>query len=369
MSSNRTGGRLDIGIERASCIVLGLLFSIFGSSSCTENRTEVVVVVDTDLAVPDEIDSIAVEATSPDGESRRAEKTIEESSSLPATVGLVHDEGALGPFEVRAVGLHASTEVIERRARFSFVSGQTLVLELHLVRACRDHPCPDDQTCVDGECRPIDVGSTEMRPRNGEPPRLPGTDADGDGDADADLDADADSDADTDGDSEVDSDADGDRDADADGDTDEDRDGGCPDHCECETTCSPSCTCATGCPCDLSCSDNCEVDCVGSGTVCSVDAEGISNLSRFVCEDGADCNVDFTGGSSMDAVARCSDDGTRCDVDCTDASNCVMQCVGRAECLLRCGGEIDLGNCRFAPCAGEEILCPGDVRACGRAWP
>jgi hypothetical protein len=158
------------------------------AASCTDDRTEIIVVVDTDFDVPGELSAIRIEATSPQGDRKDSVAEGLTRAGLPVFVGLVHTEGPLGPFEVRAVGLLGTTEVIERRARVSFVEGRTLTLELHLVRGCLDAECGQDRTCWERGCRSIDVEESELEGWTGTPPRIGGP-ADGDADLDADFDA------------------------------------------------------------------------------------------------------------------------------------------------------------------------------------
>jgi hypothetical protein len=220
-----------------------LLSAALALPACTTPRTEIIVVVDTDLDVPAQIDEIVIEATGPDGAPRSATARSLVASSLPATLGLIHESGPLGPIEVRAAGRLAGADVVERVARVFFVSRQTRVLELHLVGACMGVACPEGETCAESGCRPVEVAEEELGRWTGRPPRLDGGAGDGDADVDVDGDADADrdSDADLDGESDVELDVDPDLDRDqendveADLDADGDRDAD-PDEAECVPT-------------------------------------------------------------------------------------------------------------------------------------
>jgi len=203
----------------AVCVVVAVL------SWCSEPRTEVIVVVDSDLDVPGELSSVVVQATSPSGEQSEATGVLATAADLPTTVGLVHTDGPLGPFSVRAVGMNGDAEVVERNARFSFVEHQTLTLVMHLARSCVGEDCGADMTCSEAGCRSIDVDRDELAVWTGTPPRLEGSQTDADADIDADSDGDGDGDGDTDADSDTDVDADGDGDTDADTDSDVDGDG------------------------------------------------------------------------------------------------------------------------------------------------
>jgi hypothetical protein len=108
-------------------------------ASCADERTEVVVIVDSDLSVPDEIDRFRLE-----GDLDMDPRTAEADLTLdgpPRTLGLVHRGGPLGPLSLRAVALSGTTEVVERQATVSFRPGETLQLRFDLLRACAPS-CP-----------------------------------------------------------------------------------------------------------------------------------------------------------------------------------------------------------------------------------
>lgn len=171
--------------------VICVVFVISLAAACGTPATEIIVVVDTDLDVPSELSMIVVEVTSPSGEMSTATAMLEGDANIPATVGLVHEDGAIGPFQVRARGQDQGGDVIERQASAFFLPEKTLTLAMHLLRSCLGQSCPDTETCTDDGCRPQFIGAlpewTGTAPRIGDGP---------DGDADADGDGDGDGDAD-----------------------------------------------------------------------------------------------------------------------------------------------------------------------------
>lgn len=204
-----------------------LLFaSIALGSACEEDPTELVVVVDTDYPVPQGIATIRVEATDPDDNVRESTQELTSTVDLPSYVVLLHESGSLGPYFIRAEGLRDGALIAKRRARVSFVKGQSRVLEMHLPTTCEGVFCPPDETCTETGCRSLDVSAEELLPWTGSPPHL---DVTTDGDADADVDADGDADVDAD--------------VDADGDADMDcgPDGGCGEEIWVDQSCSSSC--------------------------------------------------------------------------------------------------------------------------------
>lgn len=135
--------------------------------------TEVVVVVDTDLPVPPDL-NIVVVATGPDGTPHESIAPIHAPEDLPAYVGLIHEDGALGPFLVRAEARRTGDRLVVRRdAVFTFEDGAVLMLTMHLLAACRGVRCAAFETCGDdGMCRSVLVSPSELREWRGSPPGI-----------------------------------------------------------------------------------------------------------------------------------------------------------------------------------------------------
>lgn len=138
---------------------------LLGWSGCGQEPaklTQIVVVVDSDLQAPEELDALEL---SIDGARTRMQQTpnveaaLEGPDALPRSLGLVHAGGPLGPVRIAARGLHEGATVVERVAVVHFEAGRTLKLELPLSRACdvSKVSCEDDQTCDQGVCAPSEV--------------------------------------------------------------------------------------------------------------------------------------------------------------------------------------------------------------------
>jgi hypothetical protein len=171
-----------VGLTR--CLTGAFLLVVSG---CAEDRTEVIVVVDSDIRVPDDMDEIVVEAEGPESDTflRRAVAALgEDEPPLPRTLGLVHQGGPLGPFSVEVLGKRGGGTVVRRSAEVYFQPQRTLVLPLHLIRACQGVVCPFEETCAEDGCRPIAIDSDELEGWGGSPPRLGPTDFDAGGSAD-----------------------------------------------------------------------------------------------------------------------------------------------------------------------------------------
>ena len=171
---------------------LGGLSFVLSLAACASPLTELVVVVDTDLRMPSELDALEIVITPPAGDPRTQERALTGDEMLPFTLTVV-PSGELGPFEVRAVGRLDGAVVVTRSARTTLVRGESRTLILHLARACVGVTCASGETCVEsGACH--DVDDPVVLPWSGRPPRLgedAGTPVDGGRDASADAGTDA----------------------------------------------------------------------------------------------------------------------------------------------------------------------------------
>ena len=165
-------GRQAPARSRALALALALALSL-ASSACSSPRTEIIVAVDSDLAVPAELDQITIQVTAPDGTNRQSVAALGGTNpALPRTLGLVYEGGPLGPFVVRASGAVGGVAVVTRAARVSFVLERTLLLRLDLLRDCIGSRCGGENTCVGGACRSVDVPASELTEWTGSVPPL-----------------------------------------------------------------------------------------------------------------------------------------------------------------------------------------------------
>jgi len=161
--------------------IFTVLLASLMMSSCKDPRTEIVVVADTDFAVPDELSTIQIDVTGPDGAVQSTSSKHTDESSLPSYVGLVHTGGPLGPLRVSVRGVKNEQPVVEREAEVSFVIERTLVLNMNLLKACEQVTCDEGQSCGEQGCQPIELESLDEWAGT-----LPTLESDGDGDADSD---------------------------------------------------------------------------------------------------------------------------------------------------------------------------------------
>lgn len=137
---------------------LGLaLFSaqLFGCSEETEPRTELLLVADTDIP---NVNEIVFNIAYRDERRETRTSTFTRAEELPRSLALVRDEGPLGPLTVSA-RLMSGGRTVSRSHEVSFVPGQTLVVPLHLARACTNMQCPEQ--CSEDGCVPTRLDTLE----------------------------------------------------------------------------------------------------------------------------------------------------------------------------------------------------------------
>lgn len=284
-------------IERTLAVAAALL------CACTTPRTQILLVTDTDLAVPSELDRMRVEVRSPGGDVQVAEARFGPGElPPPRVVGLVNTDGRLGPYSLLVQGTRGASEivVVERRAELSFVAQRTMVLRVELSRACTAVTCGATETCAAGACRAVEIQPEELEEWDGQVP-IPMLDAsvpppDDAGGADAGRDSGgADAGCTPEVCNEMDDDCDGSVDEGFDLDTD-------PQHCG---ACGNACSIANG-------TAGCEG---GACTVASCDA------------DWDDCDGNAANGCEADLTRpqTCGSCSTMCrppNRNCCDGSCC-----------------------------------------------
>ena len=150
----------------------------------TSPLTQIVVLVDSDLSVPSELDALSIEVVTGTASPVTASVQLR-VQPLPGSVGLVHSSGPLGPVKILVRGLLNGSPVVERLAVVSFEPDKTLLLRMPLSRACLNTgmtACGAELTCDLGQCvkpevatlpvwdhqvRPFDVGSAGADHRDG----------------------------------------------------------------------------------------------------------------------------------------------------------------------------------------------------------
>jgi hypothetical protein len=174
------------GVSRTGRLWAALLACSLSCAAPELPRTELLVVVDTDLELGSELDALRIEVTGPGDATRSAAAQLDPGSELPQSLGLVHEQGALGPIRVLVLGLLGDQEIVRREAELSFIGDKTLTLPLHLVRACVARDCGEAETCSEHGCIGVEVDATRLGEWQGRLPTLdePGPDPEDAGAAD-----------------------------------------------------------------------------------------------------------------------------------------------------------------------------------------
>lgn len=159
---------MEVRVGRLLCA----LACLSACQSETVARTELLLVVDTDLRVPDQLDRLDVHVEGPAGVAQDTSAALaDDNNPLPRSVALVHEGGPLGPVHATVRGTLAGVVVLTREARLSFIAGKTLVLPMHLTSRCVGVTC-GDLTCSEAGCTSIDIDPSTLLPYTGQEPRL-----------------------------------------------------------------------------------------------------------------------------------------------------------------------------------------------------
>jgi hypothetical protein len=146
---------------RRTLALLALVSTLAPACKGADN-TKIVVAVWSDLAVPDDLDSVRIEVT---GTGSKTFPLTTASPSGQATLVAKLELVPLGAknerFTVTATGLLKQNEVVAQTASVSFAPGQSLLLKLFLAGNCRGLlNCSVDHTCAAGACdQPIAVSN------------------------------------------------------------------------------------------------------------------------------------------------------------------------------------------------------------------
>lgn len=154
----------------------GLALGALSLAACA-TQTQLVVVVDTNLDVPAELDLVEVSVLGPDGVSTVTPQPLDGpgAPSFPLTLGVAPSGEALGPITVTAIGRRAGAEVVRQSATVSaLVPGETRTLHLVLYRSCVGRECPAATTCDAAGC--VGLERAELPPWTGTPPTFDDSD-------------------------------------------------------------------------------------------------------------------------------------------------------------------------------------------------
>jgi hypothetical protein len=132
--------------------------------------TEVVLVIDSDLRIPDQLDEVRIEV---DGSARALDVRVPmaTTSELPLTHALVPADGRES-FAVTVTGLSGGNPVVADRRESGWVDGESRLLELWLGRDCRGETCDAGSVCSRDGCMPIAIAPEMLPPFESVPPHV-----------------------------------------------------------------------------------------------------------------------------------------------------------------------------------------------------
>jgi len=335
------------GLTLPAPVPWAIAVAFLGASACTDPATQLLVLVDTDYAVPSELATVSARISDADGrEISSSEFTLVAAGEDPSPARFVvplsfavvpRDDDAGRRVVIEIAGMDAFGGVlVTRRARTGFVEGKTLLLPMFLLESCEAVECGSDQTCTERGCETdrVDPGSL-IEVAAGDELRWAldaGPDAGSDGGWDAAADA---------GDGGL---PDAGRDSGADAGADAgvgvcvgaDTDRCCRDG-TCDYSCPPSGVCNAGCDDTASCTLTCS-----PGALCTM-RSGVDSSSTLIC------------GSRG-----------RCTLTCAGSDVCQLECGSAAQCTVECGGS---RLCGFTNCPGGGTMCPGGIWVCNLSCP
>jgi alpha-tubulin suppressor-like RCC1 family protein len=125
-------------------------------SSCRDT-TQIVLVVDTEMAVPAELDAVRISVAGPTQMLDPINLNVAEPNvpTFPRTLGLT-PAGRFSPVTIRIAGFKSMVERTFETIRTEFIDGESLMLRSVLTAACLGVVCTDTETCSLGKCVSVD---------------------------------------------------------------------------------------------------------------------------------------------------------------------------------------------------------------------
>ena len=145
------------------------LLALLAVAGCeAKDPTQIVLVVDTDIPVPGELDGFSLKI-----ERNGVVRTFltydlnpghSASVKLPATLSLVADKELAQRVTITVTGMQGDAPLVVRTARLPFADDRVLMLRLNLLRKCAylAKPCPPGTTCTAGGCVSVDINAGDL---------------------------------------------------------------------------------------------------------------------------------------------------------------------------------------------------------------
>lgn len=165
-----------MSVARAGLLAALAWCALAVAPACLAPPAELVVVVETDLAVPAQLDRLEIEVVGPSGgapQTASVPLTGTAAGALPYQLVLVRSGAASGPVTVTVVGAHGDARVVRQRARARFVDGARRAMPVLLLGRCANQFCEDDpaQACgLGATCGAIDAQLGDWTAGTADPP-------------------------------------------------------------------------------------------------------------------------------------------------------------------------------------------------------
>jgi len=349
------------------------------AAACGDPPTEIVLVVDTGLAVPAELDAVTIDITGPTRMERKIAMLGPGGTALPLTLGLTRAEGAaLSPIGIVVIGQRGGAEIIRRVVSTDFVEGESRLLRVVLVAEClAPRDCGAGNTCSEAGCIPERIRGGTLPPFAAVPRRFDG----GSGVVERC------NGVDDDGDTMVDEGFDLQNET--------QNCGMCGNDCSMKTgvvgaRCEMGACVIEGCApnrgdCDTNAENGCEVDlltdvdhcgsCIGACQALNGEPTCSGGTCSIVCTPGfADCDASPASGceSSLASLESCGRCANRCDMRCgagyCDDTRVTAVAIGGSHgCALRERGTLVCWGANASGQLGDATTTvrrqPVDVRA------
>ena len=129
-------------------LIFGLLFAL--ATACSSSATQLVVVIESDLSVPDELTQVNVLVQSSEYQPLwKQEFDVATADDVPFSFGIEASSGDANELTIDLYAIDAAGKTsTTRRAVVSLIENKSLILNLSLAQNCKNVNCQEPQTCI-----------------------------------------------------------------------------------------------------------------------------------------------------------------------------------------------------------------------------
>jgi hypothetical protein len=144
--------------------MVGLLCA--GLLACSSSATQLVVVIESDLAINTELTQINALVQGAEYQPLWSnEFEITSADDLPLSFGVEGSSGSENELTIDLYAINSEGETTTtRRAVVSLIQNKSLILELSLMENCKNQSCPEPQTCISsvGGCDSWEIDASSL---------------------------------------------------------------------------------------------------------------------------------------------------------------------------------------------------------------